>query len=136
MGESVRQAKLNRLLQKELSEVFLREGKQLFDNSFISVTQVKVAPDLGFAKVYISFLNEKDKTKALNLVKLHTKDLRSILAMRIKSIVRKIPELDFYYDDTLDVAEQIEGLIKEIKAKPTSTKPLDLSEYGDDLDVK
>jgi len=110
--ETKRQAKFSRLIQKDLSDIFLREGQSLIVIKFISVTQVRVSPDLGYVKVYLTFLNEKDPQKALNLVKLYNKDIRRILGSKIKDTVRKIPELEFYYDDTMDFVEHMDKVFE------------------------
>jgi ribosome-binding factor A len=115
--ENKRQAKFARLIQKDLSEIFLREGKNLTGKDFIGVSNVAVTPDLGYVKVYLTFLNEKEPQKALALVKQYNKEIRTLLAARIRNQVRKIPELEFYYDDTLDVMEHIDKLFEEIKAR-------------------
>ena len=115
--ESKRQAKFGRQVQKDLSEIFLREGKTLFGAQFISVSQVRVTPDLGYVKVYLTFLNEKDPERLLNLIKLHNKELRTMLAARIRNEVRKIPELEFFYDDTMEYVEKMDKLFAELKAK-------------------
>jgi ribosome-binding factor A len=115
--ENKRQAKFARQIQKDLSEIFLREGKNLTGKEFIGVSSVKVTPDLGYVKVYLTFMNEKDPQKALALVKQYNKEIRTLLAARIKNEVRKIPELEFFYDDTLDMIERIDKLFEEIKTK-------------------
>jgi len=112
--ETKRQAKFARQIQKDLGDIFLREGQSLTGLKFINVTQVKVSPDLGYAKIYITFLNEKEPLKALELVRLHNKELRRILATRIKDSVRKIPEIEFFYDDTMDFVESIDKLFEKI----------------------
>ncbi len=112
--ETKRQAKFARQIQKDLGDIFLREGQSLTGLKFINVTQVRVSPDLGYAKIYITFLNEKEPLKALELVRLHNKDLRKILASRIKDSIRKIPEIEFFYDDTMDFVESIDKLFEKI----------------------
>ena len=115
--EGKRQAKFSRQLQKEMGDVFLKEGGRLFGNQFISVSQVRVTPDLGYAKFYLSFLNEKDPQKLINLIKLHNKELRTMLAARIGKVVRKIPEVEFYYDDTMEYVAKMDKLFDEIRPK-------------------
>lgn len=119
-----------------MSEIFLKEGKELFDNQFISVTQVKVSPDLGFVRFYLSFMQAPNPQETLNLVRQYNKELRQMLAKRIRNIVRKIPEVEFYYDDTMDVAENIDAMIRGIHNQPKSTQELNPDDYDDTLDVK
>ena len=113
--ESKRQAKFARLIQKDLSEIFLREGKNLLGKEFIGVSAVRVTPDLGFAKIYLTFLNEKEPQKVINLVRQYNKEIRSLLAGRIRHEVRKVPELEFFYDDTMDVVERMDKLFEKIR---------------------
>ena len=116
--ETKRQAKFSRLIQKDLSEIFLREGQSLIGVKFISVTQVRVSPDLGYVKAYLTFLNEKDPQKALKLVRLYSKEIRGILGSKIRNTVRKIPELEFFYDDTMDFVEHMDKLFEGLHTPP------------------
>ena len=111
--DSQRQLKVSRLMQKELGEIFQRETRMLFGNALITVTQVRVSPDLGIAKVYVSLFNVPDNKALLDLIKTHTKDIRTKLAERIKKQVRVIPNLNFYHDDSLDYAMRIDELLKK-----------------------
>ncbi|MBK6835742.1 MAG: 30S ribosome-binding factor RbfA [Bacteroidetes bacterium] len=110
--ESVRQSKVNRLLQKELAEIFRSEAKTLFNDAFISVTQVRVSPDLSFAKVYLSILKPKDTKKGLALVKTQQFAVKKILVSKIKNQFKVMPELNFFIDDSLDYADRIDQLLK------------------------
>jgi ribosome-binding factor A len=116
--ESKRQAKFAREIQKDLGEIFLREGQKLLGMQFISVTTVRVTPDLGYVKVYLTFLNEKDPNKALSLVRQYNKEIRTLLAARIRNIVRKIPELEFFYDDTMDFVERMDKVFEKLHTPP------------------
>jgi len=110
--ESVRQNKVARLVQKELASFFQAESNRLFQGKLISVTVVRVSPDLGLAKVYLSiFPVEKDES-FLPLVTQHTKIIRNALGRSIRHQVRIIPELVFYLDDSVDYLQHIEDLLK------------------------
>ena len=111
--DSTRQNKVSRLLQKELGEIFQRESRNLFGGAFITVTLVRVSPDMGVAKVYLSLFAVKDKTEMMDKIKAEKKEVRKLLALRIKKQVRIIPELDFILDDSLDYAEKIDQLLKK-----------------------
>jgi len=102
------------MLQKEMGLVFLNEGKKFFGNVMISVTQVIVSPDLGYAKFYLNYLNSQDNQKVTDLVNLYEKELRMALGQRIRNQVRKIPEIEFFYDNSLDYYEKIDEIIKKI----------------------
>lgn len=106
--------KISRMLQKEMGLVFLNEGKKFFGNVMISVTQVIVSPDLGYAKFYLNYLNSPDNQKVTDLVNFYEKELRLALGHRIRNQVRKIPEIAFFYDNSLDYYEKIDEIIKKI----------------------
>ena len=111
--ESTRQSKLSRLLQKELADIFQRESRNLFNGSFITVTEVVITKDLSIAKVYLSFLGVTEKEALLNTIKEHTNKIRGLLGNRIKNQVRAIPTLSFYVDGTLDYLDNINSLLKK-----------------------
>jgi ribosome-binding factor A len=118
--ESKRQQKFARLIQKELGDMFQADVKGLFNGAFITVTTVRVSPDLSIAKVYMSFLNSKDKQGLLEDIKEKNKIIRSDLAKRIGKQVRIIPELQFYLDDTAEYASKIESIFSNIEIPPAS----------------
>ncbi|MGE0569079.1 MAG: 30S ribosome-binding factor RbfA [Bacteroidia bacterium] len=111
--DSVRQQKVNKLIQKELAEIFRNESRSLFGGAFISVTVVRVSPDLGIAKVYVSIMAAKDRDAIFNLIKDQTSIIRKKLGNIIGKQIRVIPELHFYLDDSLDYAMKIEELLKK-----------------------
>ena len=111
--DSTRQLKVSRLVQKELGETFQREPKLLFGSALITVTQVRVSPDLGIAKVYVSLFNVPDTKILLKSIQVHTKEIRTKLSDRIKKQVRIIPNLVFFLDDSLDYAMRIDELLKK-----------------------
>ena len=111
--ESTRQKKIGRLLQKELGEIFQREGSVMFSGVLITVTHVRVTPDLSSAKVYLSLFLHKDKESFLKTIREKTTLVRMKLAEKIKKQVRVIPKLDFFLDDSLDYAEKIDELLKK-----------------------
>lgn len=111
--DSTRQKKVARLLQKELATLFQRESRNLFEGAFITVTVVRVSPDLSTARIYLSLFGAKDNLALLALIKDQTKIIRTKLAENIKNQVRVIPHLDFFIDDSLDYAEKIDNLLKQ-----------------------
>ena len=111
--DSTRQLKVSRLIQKELGEIFLKEVKTIFGNAMITVTQVRVSPDLSVARVYVSLFNAPDANKLLKQIQENTKDIRTNLSARIKKQVRIIPNLVFFLDDSLDYALRIDELLKK-----------------------
>jgi len=111
--ESVRQQKVNKLIQKELAEIFRSEARNLFGGAFITVTQTRVSPDLGTAKVYISIMAAKDRQAIFNLVEDQKPAIRKRLGNMIAKQMRVVPELQFFIDDSLDYAMRIEELLKK-----------------------
>ncbi len=113
---SRRQEKFAKLVQRDLGDIFLQKTPSLFKGNFITISSVSVSPDMGYAKVYLSFFKVGNKNDLLNLVQLHKKEIRHELAAKIKNQVRKIPELEFYIDDSLDYVEHMEEVFKNIKS--------------------
>ena len=111
--DSTRQQKFSRLIQKEIAEIFQFDTKGKFGNIMITVTQVRVSPDLGVAKIYVSLFPVKEKDEMLDLIKKNTSEIRGLLGKRIRHQSRVIPELVFYIDDSLDYAERINELLKK-----------------------
>ncbi|HEY8400454.1 MAG TPA: 30S ribosome-binding factor RbfA [Cytophagaceae bacterium] len=116
--ESKRQQKFSRLIQKELSELFQRDAKSMFQGTFITVTTVRMSPDLSVAKVYLSFLMAKDKKEVLEKIKAESKVIRKMLGEKIRNQVRIIPELIFYIDDNVDYAARIDQIFSQIEIPP------------------
>ena len=112
--ESKRQQKVAKQIQKDLSDIFQKEGRAWFDNAFITVTIVRISPDLGQAKAYLSFLITKNADMVFDRVKDRTKQIRTLLGQRVRHQLRIVPELIFYMDDTAEYAAKIEKLFDGI----------------------
>ncbi len=110
--ESTRLNKVNRLLQKELGEYFVKESKGLYDGAMITVTVVRVTPDLGLAKVYLSLFPAPLKEKVFGSIQERTRNIRHEIGQRIRHQIRVIPELVFYMDDSLDYIDKINNLLR------------------------
>jgi ribosome-binding factor A len=111
---SVRQQKYGRLIQKELSDIFLRDKRSLLDNAFITIAEVKMSPDLSVAKVYLSMTLAKNKNVVLASVNSHKNEIRKALGDRIRNQARIVPELVFIIDEVEENAQRIEDLIKSL----------------------
>jgi|TARA_B110000444_G_C18796221_1_gene575004 ribosome-binding factor A len=109
---SIRQEKVGSLVKQELSILFQREAAMHFGGLFITVTRIRMSPDLGLAKVYLSFMAVKDTEVALTVVKKESNWTRHALAGVIGKQVRRIPELQFYIDDSLDYYDAVEKALK------------------------
>ena len=112
--ESTRQKKVSRLLQKELGIIFQKKGRE-FGNKMISVTTVRISPDLGVAKVYLSiFPTQKEgEENTIDLVKNHSSQIRNELGKLVRNQLRVVPELAYFIDDSLDYIDNIEDLLKK-----------------------
>jgi ribosome-binding factor A len=114
---SVRQEKFASLLQKDLGELFQQLGRDVFKGSMITVSGVHISPDLGYAKVYLSLFNTSESKVDIDAIRLHTKDIRHQLALKIKKQVRVIPELEFFLDDTLSHVIHMEKLFEKLNSE-------------------
>jgi ribosome-binding factor A len=120
MSGSARQQKVGRLILKELSAIFQKDKRGILGDSFVSIADVRVSPDLSVAKVYISLMLDKDKTATLNKLNIHKKEIRKALGERIRNQVRIIPELIFIRDEVEENAMRLEALIKSLNIPPAS----------------
>lgn len=110
--ESTRQAKISRLIQKELGEIFRAQTAKL-PGVIVSVSSVKVSPDLSVAKAYLSVFPSDRAPEILENIKESAKTVRYELAQRTRYQLRRCPELAFYLDDSLDYLERIDQLLQE-----------------------
>jgi ribosome-binding factor A len=116
--ESKRQQKYARQIQKDLSDIFQKDLKGTFGQAFITITEVKATPDLGQIKAYLSVMLAPDKEGLLTEIREKTKQIRNILAGKIRHQVRIIPELQFFLDDTAEYAAKIDALISGLDIPP------------------
>lgn len=108
--EGKRQAKIERLIQKELSEIFRRQTAAL-GGVLVSVSAVRVSPDLSVAKAYLSIFPPAKSQDILENIRRQSKTCRYELAQAVKDTLRKCPELSFYLDNSLDYVENIDRLL-------------------------
>jgi ribosome-binding factor A len=113
--DTKRQLQIGELLRRHFSPVFQQEGPYIYGPAFISVTQVKISPDMSLAKVYLSIFNTDNKEEVLQKVINHTHVLKQGLAARIKNHVRRIPQIHFFLDDTTDEMFRVDSLFSKIK---------------------
>lgn len=115
MEESKRQKQIGQLIMEELSDIFRREGFSMVDGGMVSVSKVMVTPDLLEARVYLSLFQIKDTETMMQTFREKTSEFRKLLGMRVKNQLRRVPELVFYLDDTLDYVFKMEELFKKIE---------------------
>lgn len=114
MLEGKRQKQVAGLLNKELSDIFQRMGLGMIDGGMVSISSVKITPDLFDARVYLSFFKVADTQLALKKIEEHAHEIKRELTTRVRHQLRSMPKLTFYIDDTLDYVDKIEALFKEI----------------------
>ncbi|MDE5705257.1 30S ribosome-binding factor RbfA [Muribaculum sp.] len=112
--ETTRQAKISRLLQKELSEIFRQQTAKL-RGVLVSVSTVRVSPDLSVAKAYLSVFPSDKADEILDSINHNSKTIRYELAQKVRYQLRKTPELSFFLDDSLDYLENIDNLLTRDK---------------------
>lgn len=110
--ETTRQNKICRLLQKELSEIFLGQTRKMH-GTLVSVSIVRISPDLSIAKAYLSIFPSEKAQAMVDAVNASSREIRYELAQRVRYQLRKMPELHFYLDDSLDYIENIDNLLRK-----------------------
>ena len=122
MSGTVRQQKYGRLILKELSDIFQRNQRGWIGSEMITVADVRMSPDLSFAKVYISMMLVKDKDKLLSLLDMHKKEIRKALGERIRNQARIVPEIAFFRDEVEENAQRMDEILKNLHIPPTETE--------------
>ncbi len=115
MEENKRQKQVGKLVMEELSDIFQREGMNIVDGGMVSITKVMITPDLLEARVYLSFFQIKDTAALLHKIKERGWEWRKLLGQRVKDQLRRVPDLHFFSDDTLDHVFKMDELFKQIK---------------------
>lgn len=110
---TTRQHKVSRLLQKELGEYLQREGSGLTGGKMITVTVVRISPDLGVARVYLSIFPGEKAEEAVQAISDRTGLIRREIGNKLRNQLRHIPEFVFFLDDSLDYIDRIEDLLKD-----------------------
>ena len=109
--EKTRQQKIARLIQKELSEIFRLQTAKM-GGVLVSVSAVRVSPDLSIARAYLSIFPSEKGKEIIESINHNAKSVRYELAQRVRYQLRKTPELTFFIDDSLDYIEHIDSLLK------------------------
>lgn len=110
--ETTRQNKIARLIQKELSEMFLLQTKSM-PGVLVSVSIVRISPDMSYARAYLSIFPSERGEEIMKNINDNMKAIRYELGNRVRHQLRIIPELKFFIDDSLDYAEKIDKLLGE-----------------------
>ena len=112
-SESTRQQKVARQIQKDLAEIIRARGMAAYDGAMVTVSGVKITPDLALAKVYVSVFPSAKAVDVMGQLGEETSRLRGELGRRVAKQLRIVPELAFYLDDSLDYVEHIDELLKK-----------------------
>ncbi len=116
--ENQRQRKFSRLLQKELGEILLQDKRGIIGSNLVSVLEVRISPDLGVAKIYLSLMMVKEKEKIMHDIVERKGEIRNLLGRRIGKQVRIIPELIFIADDVEEKAIRVEEILRNLNIPP------------------
>jgi len=116
--ESKRQQKFAGVIQKDLAEIFQREGISFLPNTLVTITKVRMTPDLSLARIFLSFFNTENAALSLNTVKSHGSEIRYKLGQKIKSQARIVPQLEFFLDDTNSYVERMDKIFDKISQEP------------------
>ena len=122
MKEGKRQKQIGGLIQEEINAIFQRLGLSFVQGGMVCVSSVKVTPDLLEVRVYVSIYNAPDKKEVLKKIEDRQWEIKKELAARVKNQLRRIPELKFFLDDTLDHVFRMEELFDKIKKEEEGNK--------------
>ncbi len=123
MLEGKRQKQVASVLEKEMNDIFQRLGLSMMDGGMISISSVKITPDLFDARIYLSFFKVKDPVEALKTINDRSWEIKRELTARVRHQLRSMPQLNFYIDDTLEYVDKMEQLFKDIKVQEEKNKP-------------
>ena len=110
--ETTRQQKIAKQIQKDVAEIFQKEGEGIVRGSLVTVTAVRVSPDFGYAKIYVSVFPFERSAGMMKTLEQQNWFIRRALGQRIRNQVKNVPEIQFFLDDSLEYIENIDNLLK------------------------
>lgn len=113
--ETKKQKQVGELIRRHFGTVLFQEGSYIYGSALVTVTGVKMSPDLGIAKIYLSVYNTENKQEVMLMMEENMHRLRQSLSQRIKKHVRRIPRVSFFLDETVDEMYRVEALLDKIK---------------------
>lgn len=122
MQEGKRQKQVGGLIQEELNKIFQRLGLNMIDGGMVSISSVKITPDLLEARVYLSFFQVTDANDALKKIQERAGEIKRELGNRVRQQLRRIPEVKYFRDDTLDQVFRMEEIFKKISEEKKRDK--------------
>ncbi len=111
--QSTRQSKVSRQLQRDLAEILREKTNTLFQGAMVTVTTVRISPDLSVAKIYVSIFPSSKKEQVFDNIQEASRSIRGELGRRVSKQLRIVPELVFLIDDSLDYVDKIDELLKK-----------------------
>jgi ribosome-binding factor A len=121
--ESKRQQKFAGVIQQDLAAIFQREGNNYLPNTMVTITKVRVTPDLAIARIFLSFFGNANAQLALQTIKQHASEIRYKLGSRIKDQVRIIPQLEFFVDDTSEYVDRMDKIFDKLSKEERQKDP-------------
>lgn len=122
--ETIRQRQVAKMIQLAMSELMQKDLPHILEGAMITISGVRVTPDLYTARIYVSIYNHKNPDAVLDILDKSNKNIRGILGSKIKNKVRSIPLLEFFKDETLEEVQNLERIFSEIKKKDAELKKL------------
>ncbi|MCW3081335.1 30S ribosome-binding factor RbfA [Segetibacter sp.] len=124
MQEGKRQKQIAAVIQQEMNDIFMRLGLNMIDGGMVSISSVKVTPDLLEARIYLSLFKVADANAAMKKIQAQAWEVKKELSDRVKHQLRRIPVLHFYLDDTLDYVFKMENIFKQINSGDDTKKEM------------
>jgi ribosome-binding factor A len=122
MIEGKRQKQVAAVLEKDLNDIFQRLGLSMQNGGMVSISSVRITPDLFDARIYLSFYKVTDPVKTLNTIQEKSWEIKKELTARVRHQLRSMPQLNFFIDDTLDYVDKMEQLFKDINKEDEKNK--------------
>ena len=120
MQEGKRQKQVAAVLSEEINDIFRRLSLNMINGGMVSISSVKLTPDLGEARIYLSLFKVKDRKETMQKIEERAWEIKKSLVNSVKHQLRIMPQLKFFLDDSLDYVDKMEELFKEIKKKESS----------------
>ena len=118
MKETKRQRQVGEMVRRHFGTVLFQEGSYIYGRALVTVTTVKMSPDMGIAKIYLSIYNAENKQEVMVKLQDNMFRLRQALSQRIKKHVRRIPNIAFYIDETIDEMYRVNAMFDNMNPKP------------------
>lgn len=111
--ENTRQQKIAKQIQKDVADIFQKEGAAIVRGLLVTVTAVRVSPDFGYAKIYVSIFPFERSQELMKELEQNNWFVRRALGQRIRNQLKSVPEIQFFLDDSLEYIEQIDQALKK-----------------------